>query len=354
MRLAHPLRCDVESTGSIKMLKEFFGPKVWANMSKAFAEERLTSELVGELYDNPENQRLRAMLEASNHMEGGTEVGNAYATLLYLRQAMHPQPYFVVDDALVELLENTDIADDVPVSMVNLPFQRFYVEFGKERKCSLRLPNLASGLHILEGAYLERGTNSTMGEGIFVLLTGSPIGKSGEMDDATHSLFMPMDNPDRSVKDALALTFNKGRELSIQSGLRLTPDSFLDQTFEDVLFLVKTLLYIGLPEARKLLHKDKTEWQKSVNGLKSPGKKAKAERRGKGLVDHILVCAPAAAVGTSTESPGQRSVPSHWRRGHYRMQAHGVQYSLRRMIFIQPTLVHGDAGDTPVPQYRVK
>jgi hypothetical protein len=352
MRLAHPVRCAAETSGAMEVLKQCLGPRVLANMAKAFEQDKLTSEITGELYKNPENLALKALLDTSNRMIGGTEVGNSYPTLLFLRHTMHPQPYFVLDDSLVEMLENTDIAEDVPVSTINLPYKRFYVEFGKARKSSLRIYNELSGSHIVEGCYVERGKNGLMGEGLFILLTGSPIGKSGATDDATHSLFIPLENPNQTVREALELTFRLGKELSLRNGLRVTPDTYLDQTFESILFLIKALLYIGLPEARKQLNKERTEWQKANGALKSTAKKAKAEKRGRRLVDHILVSAPPASRERSTAA-GDRSVKSHWRRGHYRMQAHGPQFSLRKVIFIQPMLVHGDTDDARVPQYTV-
>jgi hypothetical protein len=35
-------------------------------------------------------------------------------------------------------------------------------------------------------------------------------------------------------------------------------------------------------------------------------------------------------------------VSPHWRRGHFRMQTHGPQLSLRKVIFITPTVVRTD------------
>lgn len=355
MRLAHPLRCAEENSEGLALMRQFLGAEGWEHLANAFAADRLTSEIIGDICDDPRFYKFRSMLELSSRMEGGTEVGNAYSTLLPLRNTMQPQTYFVVDDALVEMLQNTDIADDVPVSMVNVPYSRFYVEFGKSRTCELRLPNIMSGQHILEGAYIERGLNAALGEGLFVLLTGSPLGKTGAMDDATHSIFLPLSDPTMTVRQSLELTCKYGKKVSIENGLRVTPESFIDQVFEDLLFLLKVLLYIGLPEARKELHKDRTAWNKSSSSLQSKAKKAKAAKRGRSLVDHILITAPARAEGAG-RPPGtdQRSLKSHWRRGHYRTQAYGAQHALRRVIFIQPTLVQGDMQDAVVPHYVVK
>lgn len=355
MRLAHPIRCAVEPTNTFGIIQDFLGTAVWANMYEAFKQETLASEILQNLQDKPENKRLRMVVDMAQQGEAGTEVGNISAMLLYLRQALHPQPYFVIADELVAMMENTDIADDVPSSMVNVPYSRFYVEFGKSRTCGLRLPNILTGQHILEGAYIERGVHSSLGEGLYVLFTGSPVGKASAMDDATHSAFIPLEDPNRSVKDSLALTFQLGKAVARQHGFVVTPDSFLEQVFDDLLFLLKVLLYINLPEARKELRKEKTQHVKASSSLQSSAKKAKALKRGRALVDHILISAPpASALSAGTGASGARSSRQHWRRGHYRMQAHGPQSSLRKVIFIQPVLVHGDStSGAATPQYRV-
>jgi len=352
MRLAHPLRCSTAEQHSL--LEKFLGGEIYHNLQEALKQERLTSEIVMDVLADPANRRLNLLLQASSHAAGGTEVGNAMSTLLFLRHAMHPQPYFVVDDALVEMMENTDIADDITVDMVNVPYPRFYIEFGKSRQCHLHIPNIATGRHILEGAYVERGFNSALGDGLFVLLTASPIGKSHEMDDATHSLFLPLSDKSLTVKKALEQTFKMSTEIAIKNGYRQTPEDFVQPTFAAVLFLLKTLLYINLPEARKEVRKEKTEWVKSSSSLQSTAKKAKAAKRGRALVDHIRISAPP----TPSEKPGaaagtSRGLKQHWRRGHYRSQAHGPQHSLRKVIFVQPVLVHGETVAPAVPQYVV-
>jgi len=356
LRLAHPLRCAAVSE-TFDIMERFVGPAVWERMRVAFQEDRLTSEIVSDLCAKRENAALKMMLEASTQMAGGTEVGNAYSSLLYLRHAMCPQPYFVVEDSLVEMLENSDIADDIPIEMIQVPYGRFYVELGKERKTTLQLPNTVSGQHILEGAYIERGVNAVMGEGLFILLTGSPIGKEGVMDDATHSLFLPLKAGYETIREALGATFKLGHEISLEHGLTLTPDFFKQHAFASVQFLVKVLLYLALPEARSTVHKDRTTWVKSTASLQSPAKKAKAAKRGRGLVDHILVSVPANAGSTDASTPTGRTLKFGWRRRHFRMQAHGPKHSLRKMILIEETTVRRDLrpedrGEAPV--YKVK
>jgi hypothetical protein len=64
--------------------------------------------------------------------------------------------------------------------------------------------------------------------------------------------------------------------------------------------------------------------------------------------------------GGTGEGTGQehRSPKPHWRRGHFRQQAHGPQMTLRKLVFIKPVMVMskffaGDKSDTTVT-YKAK
>lgn len=49
-------------------------------------------------------------------------------------------------------------------------------------------------------------------------------------------------------------------------------------------------------------------------------------------------------TGTEAEPHGTHAAPKpHWRRGHWKMQAHGPQHSLRKRILIRPVFVRGFA-----------
>jgi hypothetical protein len=53
--------------------------------------------------------------------------------------------------------------------------------------------------------------------------------------------------------------------------------------------------------------------------------------------DYKLPTRPSAGAGTHT------SPRLHWRRGHFRNQAHGPQYTERRIIWIEPMLIGGES-----------
>lgn len=355
MRLAHPLRCAAAQSDFLPVLQNFFGPYTWSCLQTAFCDStKMTTAAIIELCESPRHQRLKKMVQHSAQMTGGTELGNAYASLIFVRHALAPQPYFVIDDALVELLEQTDIARDIPLSMLNLPYPRFFLEFGKLRQNGLAVPNTETGNHVLEGAYCEYGKHPQKGEGLFVLLTGSPLGKSNAMDDATYSVFLSFRNRDLTLEEALNDAFASGTQAAQQMGLRPPTAALKGPGLGLMLFLAKVLLYIGLPEARRTIHNDRAAWAKETAGLQSAAKRAKAQKRARGLTDHVLISAPPpSATSAFTPSETGRTVRSHWRRGHYRLQPHGPQLSLKRLVFIRPTLVHSATGDAPVSEYLV-
>lgn len=334
-------------------MRELLGPRTWTALSHALrTSSQHTGALVDELVNQAEHPRLAQFIELSSRMGAGTELGNAYAGLLALRQMLAPQPYFVLDDALVAMLEHTDLAEDIPLSMLALPFPRFYVEFGRTRSIALRLPNVVTGEHILEGAYVEAGTNPEFGDGLYVMLTGSPLGKSGPLDDATQGVYLAEQRREMPLREALAWSFRKSAELVAGSPFRASPMALMQPSLECLVFLAKAILYIGLAEARRTNRPERSNWERAHAALKSTAKRAKAARRAAGLVDHILVSAPPAP-SSEDGAPGAgagRTVAAHWRRGHYRMQAHGPRMGLRKLILLRPVLVNaGQAGTVQVP-----
>lgn len=356
MKLAHPQRCAVcLSEQDFNSWKGFLGLQTWTALKTAFQQQdRLTGDLLAGLVNMPEHRRLAQMTDALASGEGNTEMGSAFAVMLYARQVASPQPQFLIEDTLVEMLMNTDISDDLPVSMLTLPFSRFYIEFGRNRDLGLVVPNPATGDHIMEGAYVESSSVSAgaRGPGVFVMFTGSPLGKSGgPMDDATNALFLSTAEPDKPIRDAILQARRDSAEMAREVGLVPSSEAFVGPELEGLKLLAKALLYLNLPGVRRSFKPELTEARKAIEAKKNPSKRAKAEKELRRLANYVLVSAPDMQREPGTAEPG-RGVKSHWRRGHYRMQAHGPKYSQHKVVFIQPVLV-GAPEDAKVPKYRV-
>lgn len=355
-KLAHPQRCAVcMAEQDFNSWKDFLGVQTWQALRDAFQQQdRLTGDLLSELVQKPQHKRLALMTDALASGEGNTEMGSAFAVMLHARHVASPQPQFLIEDALVEMLNNTDISDDLPVSMLTLPYPRFYVEFGRNRDIDLIVPNPATGNHILEGAYVESSSASTgaRGPGVFVMFTGSPLGKpGGPMDDATNALFLSTAEPGKPIREAILQARKDSSGLIAEAGLIPTSLDYLGPELEALKMLAKVLLYLNLPGVRRSFKPELTEARRAVEAKKNPSKRAKAEKELRRLADYVLISAPDLQREAGAADP-TRGVKSHWRRGHYRMQAFGPKYSQHRVVFIQPVLV-GAPEDAKVPKYRV-
>lgn len=174
---------------------------------------------------------MRQYLAVVNRLPGGTEPGNAFAFLMALRQHMAPAPYFRLSDELAYLLAHTDIAEDIPVACLRPPYPRMYIEFGTGRDLGLMLPNTETGWHVLEGAYVEHGAHPEVGTGLYVMLTGSPLGKAHALDDAVAAVLLPMADETQPLTEALRWSFERSLEMVRATGLRESPTEFLDASF---------------------------------------------------------------------------------------------------------------------------
>ncbi len=109
-------------------------------------------------------------------------------------------------------------------------------------------------------------------------------------------------------------------------------------------YTVKVLLYLNLDDATLRQTQAFTDAPKEWPGLgrrKREARMAEVEQ----LYDRCIV-GPASVADWAGEHAGQLGahgqLSAHWRRGHFRLQAHGPQASLRKVMFIMPTVVRAD------------
>jgi len=109
-------------------------------------------------------------------------------------------------------------------------------------------------------------------------------------------------------------------------------------------YTVKVLLYLNLEDATLRRTQPYTDAPKEWPGLgrrKREARLAEVEQ----LYDRYIV-GPTSVADWAGEHAGQLGahgqLSAHWRRGHFRLQAHGPQASLRKVMFIMPTIVRAD------------
>ena len=129
-------------------------------------------------------------------------------------------------------------------------------------------------------------------------------------------------------------------------------------TWEKALdYLAKILLYLQLDQHAVRHDQPHSAAPKVFPGLGRRKREAKLTELEQ-LYDRYIVgpdalCDAAGTTAGAGLSAGHE-LPAHWRRGHFRLQAHGPQSSLRKLMFIPPTVVRADrltseplAGDIP-------
>jgi hypothetical protein len=100
------------------------------------------------------------------------------------------------------------------------------------------------------------------------------------------------------------------------------------------------MLYMQTPNAVRI---DEMRDDEAVARLSRVGSKkaSRIERRLASRYNRIIVGPAQITVHMGGE------VAPHWRRGHMRMQAHGPQFSRRKLIFIAPALIRADRLNEP-------
>lgn len=362
MRASHPVRMRETRDRTLGIFGQALGPKKLAEM-EAFIRAR-PQEASGVVFD----QLIDAMdlgfisdaLVDSNTAISSSGAGNTTAFALGVRTAVDQPTHYLVDDALVAILNATDIDDDIPMRFIVPGEARLYVEFGRQRATGITIQNAESGDHLLEGAHIEVSDSLAHAGGLppigrklmKVIFTGSPYGKSNALDDATFAVTLPIDDLDAPLNEALkrAIEFSQRPEFAFNH----IPASAWAEARQALSLLVKCLLYIGMSSVRKQVFAEYSDAKKNIAAMKSGAKLAKAKRKMQSLCDYTLILPPAADPAEGDGS-AHRTVATHWRRWHFRMQRYGPGNTLTKMKLINAVLVNPgtDQKATTARQYVV-
>ena len=351
LRISHPQRIQAFMPEVVDVAAKFLG-REWPKWEAGLRDtSRVLPDLFHEFVTLKQWPKSTELADLSQSTPDASDQGGSLGMLAYIRHRLNQSPHFLLTDELVALLEHTDISDDIPVSMLTVPFPNQFLEFGSTRTCGVSVPHAASGLHVLEGVYIERGRHTVEGEMLQVLLIGSPLGKSNTNDDATLSIALRLSDPSAQLADALQDAFNHAKAAAHHWGHRMAPDYFIEHSLEALKLVCKALLYIGLPGTRRELQLTRTNLLTQREGLKSPAKRGKLDRRLAKALDYVVI-KPQPEHGNASSELGndvrRGGVKAHWRRGHYRLQPVGPQLVDRRLVYLQPTLVSASMANDPV------
>lgn len=285
---------------------------------------------------------------------------------------------------LTEMLANTDI-DDIPLQSIKIPYNSVYIHFGEQVALEIE-----PGWRV-DGAYVEsRGdagdikftvtalpTDHAWSRDWYVVpepeYTQDFIEAFRTMDLATAVDTVLADRiaalQERSEKRGGGGITDQARNILGERGVDVSPElNILDVSTDSAIkreaatwrrypiyknalrLVVNALCYVtAYPDDVATVWPDgapQSLVQKAIGGQGKERLRATSKLASLGYVPvHIcgqhIVEQRAAALGAT--SSHHTSLATHWRRGHWRNQAHGQGRVLRKMIWLMPTLVGAPA-----------
>jgi hypothetical protein len=240
---------------------------------------------------------------------------------------------FHIRDALLERLDLSDIEVGLPLTVLHAPFPDCYLHLESPRKLDANLfedgtPAWLRGFYVCEQQAADKegprqlalapiitaGLNLTTAYSEEVLLTIEPD-DSRDLAEALHRLAVTAEDEEVDI-------------------LRRA-------VFRQFALCAKVLAYLGVRDARLEERNERTERLKQAATL-SGSRRRRALDAASRYHDYIDV-GPVKSLSVHA-AEGSRSMDhAFWRRGHFRMQAHGPAMAMRRLTWIEPTLVNAAA-----------
>lgn len=256
---------------------------------------------------------------------------------------LHSGTVIEATPALETLLAHSDIDLAVPMSMVALPFAAQYLRFGPEATRLLPFPMPARPEIVFDGVFCflsspPKNTADNERGGWLELIF---IGKGGDRFDGHVSLNGWIDQRYTTINEWVI-------ECMANSGVGPSHGPGDMRAF--VSYVVKVFLYLTLKDARRVRHSEFSDMQRRIKSVGAK-KRGKLVQRMASLYDGIVV-GPTALALPPSDAKSTTAVTPHWRRGHFRMQAHGPGNQLRKLIFVAPLLVHAERLSEEMPRPR--
>ncbi|WP_157771949.1 hypothetical protein [Ralstonia solanacearum] len=237
------------------------------------------------------------------------------ALMFWSRQHMLIEP----TAALEQWLVHSDVGPDLPCGLFRPPAPACFIRIGDTFRDALTLPPMQAviGNPRLQGVYVfDSSREENRAVAIVPIFEMLDLGTYGAC-----SIELVINDEAHPLNEQIAQTC-QGTELG--------------QYFASLAQIVaKVFFYMEQPQA---VHIEERSYSLAEDQLKHLGAKkaAKLVRRIPQLYDRIVLGPRELAAHAHGE------VSPHLRRGHFRLQPHGPQSSLRKVIFLAPTWVRAD------------
>jgi hypothetical protein len=240
------------------------------------------------------------------------------------------QPHALIEltPALQQWLIQSDLGDDIPIDLLRPPAPACFIRFGEALQQAIVPPDDTSSYNRIQGVYVFEAVREREKQRALALL---PIFDM----DAIHKVAMAsidivINDEQRSLTDHIEELCNRDNFSQGAAHFRSLAQ-----------LCAKVFLYWNAVQALRVKETPYTDALLQLERI-GPKKAAKVRRQVDKLYDRVLLGPlelPANTYGANGE------ISPHWRRGHFRMQPHGPQMSLRKVMFIAPTLVRADRLD---------
>ncbi|MFM0649858.1 hypothetical protein PQR14_36550 [Paraburkholderia bryophila] len=299
----HAMRKTVDGVLSptlTEMLKSFG----ILNLSRYF--DRFTRDLLPYGFDGRPAEQLSSV---------------AQYTSIWLAFDIRGGMFYEPTPPLHRLLDAAYIADDVPIGMLKLPVDTL---------CIIPEPSLWKRAGDVEAITVLRNAQS-----ISFVAWIKGHGGNGGMDAIT----LPLINPDETIHTLIDRLLQTGPQSAQPDDVDV--GQFWRRTLD---YAIKMLLYLNARDASVVHDRAYSTAPRLFTGL---GKRKRTQRLAEieQLYDRHLVGPAILDSGIAESVPAEgahHEVRGHWRRPHFRMQPHGPQASLRKLIFVGPTIVRAD------------
>ena len=235
---------------------------------------------------------------------------------------------------LRDLLGGTDLAHDLPFNLLTLPCPALCVIQPPQRR-----NNDTDCIMVFEQ---DATLNTAPARSLSFIAW-----RDGHAGPIADDLTLPVEDEDASLLKRYQSLANNSQEAS--ADVIKSPEDQLTQSVVnwpiDLDYLTKVLMYLRLDMAQVNEHMPYSAAPREFPGL---GRRKREDRLAEieQLYDRYII-GPATWHETGLGDDGahldsDHELAAHWRRGHFRLQPHGPQAALRKVMFIAPTIVRAD------------
>lgn len=246
------------------------------------------------------------------------------------------QIYFASEGAMYEptaalhrLLDSAYIADDVPIGMIELP---------AAATCIIPNPEwqgYKQGIRAI-ALFHRHGRDTAVPDERLSLVSWQEFGK-----DHIRIKFVdyPLADRNKTIQQILE------QDVSVsEQNAELEADREHWRLVSD--YAIKMLLYLKIPDAQVVADRAYSNAPRDFKGL---GQRKRKERLAQ--IEHLYdrhIVGPAVldwehgAHSEADSGAPHHEKRGHWRRPHFKMQPHGPNSSLRKVIFVGPVIVRPD------------